>query len=857
MKPSSCTWGAVVAGALLVASGSARAENAANLVSGVQVEPGGEATRVVVETGQPPRFTLFKLTAPMRVVIDIQDADVTGVDGPIAGAGLVDKVTATQFEDAGGRIGRVVVALKDGARYDVRAEGKSVVLTASADQVGEPRPAAPRAELEVTVPPLPASKPAKRLLAIETRRGDDSTMLKLRTDGEPLRYEVKEVEDPPRLVVDLFGVKTKLRRPTKLDHENFEQVRIGKHYHKTRVVIDIAKGIPVYNVAAAEDGLTLALTDRLQPHPDGHKRDENSADDGVARVEDVQVTQEDGFIRLKVKVDGSFKERIASDAPRMKILEFRGRLPEALAKTTDATELGGPVRRVSAFTDPDNPEMVRLAADLSGEVEHKMWRKGDQLFWDFREQAAPPAPAATAAAGFASQSANAAQAMAPAARRYQGKRITLDVKDADILNVLRLISDVSKVNIIASDNVTGKVTIKLRNVPWDQALDMILKVKGLGMEPKRARPGGVVRVAPLTVLQQEEELALKRRQTKEKRIPTSVRLLVVNYASAEELLPQVEQILSERGKASVDARTNVIVVEDIKDNLIQAERLVRTLDTQTPQVLIETRIVEATTSFVRDLGVQWGGDVNFSSANGNPTGLVFPNSVGVLGAANDPAALTAVGGTTTGQPLPPNHAVNYPASIGGPGSTALGMTFGSIGNMGTLNLRLSAAESEGTAKVISAPKVVTMDNKVAMISQGVDIPVETISAAGTQTQLISAALMMEVTPHVTTDGSVLMKIMISNNVPNFSRNVRGVPTIEKKEAQTEVLLDDGATSVIGGIYTRRANETYKYTPFLGKIPLLGWMFKSHLTEDERRELLAFITPHIVNRRQASVNVSGN
>jgi len=167
------------------------------------------------------------------------------------------------------------------------------------------------------------------------------------------------------------------------------------------------------------------------------------------------------------------------------------------------------------------------------------------------------------------------------------------------------------------------------------------------------------------------------------------------------------------------------------------------------------------------------------------------------------------------------------------------------------------AQGHGQAKVVSAPKVVTIDNKTAKISQGVDIPVATISAAGTQTQLIPAALELEVTPHVTTDGSVLLKIHVSNNVPNFERTVLGVPAIEKKEADTEVLLYDGDTSVVGSIYTRRTNESHKYTPFIGKIPLLGWLFQSSFKEDERKELLAFITPRIVNRKKALVDTGDN
>ncbi|MFH1808629.1 MAG: type IV pilus secretin PilQ [Pseudomonadota bacterium] len=856
MKPKSSTWSAIVVGAAVLSTGALRAEQAANRVTGVQLQPAGEATRVLIATEAAPRYTVFKLSAPLRVVIDVQGGDVAALGSPLAGQGLVQGVAATQFDDASGKIGRLVVTLRDGARYDVVAEGQTLVLTATPEQSGrqaaatEP-PAASRgqtpeqtAAVEAQVPELePASPPARRLLAIEARPSNHATLLTLRTDGEPLRYEVKEIDNPPRLVVDLYDVSTRLKKSVAIQDANLQRARVGWHQGKTRVVIDTVRGVPIYDVAVAADGLTLAITDRFP------ERAATNVAPQTATVKDVQVSQMGDFWRIKMTLDGDFEERLASDAPRMKIVELKARLPETLRRTLDASAQNGPVQRVSTFTDPDDPSMVRLAADLRGEVEHKLWHQDNALFWDFRLTAnSGKDPVATTAAGHSTQLQGASQAVAPAARRYSGKRITLDVKEADILNVLRLIADVSKLNIIAADTVTGKVTIKLRNVPWDQALDVILKSKGLGME----RRGGIIRVAPQTELQAEREMKAKQRELDQKSIPTTVKLLVVNYANAAEMLPQVQKILSIRGTATVDARTNVIIVEDIKENLVQAERLVRTLDTQTPQVLIEARIVEASTSFVRNLGIQWGGGLNFSQANGNPTGLVFPYNFGMVGAADSAQSGTLQGGVFK----PSNFAVNYPVAAEGEGS-AMGMSFGSIGDAGTLNLRLTAAESEGQAKVVSAPKVVTIDNKTAKISQGVDIPVATISAAGTQTQLITAALELEVTPHVTTDGSVLLKIHVSNNVPNFERTVLGVPAIEKKEADTEVLLYDGDTSVIGGIYTRRTNESHRYTPFIGKIPLLGWLFQSSFKEDERKELLAFITPRIVNRKKALVNVQDN
>jgi type IV pilus assembly protein PilQ len=311
-------------------------------------------------------------------------------------------------------------------------------------------------------------------------------------------------------------------------------------------------------------------------------------------------------------------------------------------------------------------------------------------------------------------------------------------------------------------------------------------------------------------------------------------------------VPQVQALLSQRGRVTSDQRTNVIIVEDIRDNLEQAERLVRTLDTQTPQVLIEARMVEASSNFVRTLGVQWGGGLFFSERGGNPTGLVFPNNVGLVGAADDQQSLS--GQAIPGSISPTNFAVNLPASNVNSG---LGLNLGSIGNFGFLNARLTAAEASGQAKTISAPKVTTLNNSTAQIFQGQQIIVQSVQNNTVNTTTINAQLSLEVTPHVTADGSVLMDVTISNDRPNFDQRVGANPSIDSKGAETELLVKDGDTAVIGGIYTRNFGESYAQTPFLGSIPLLGWLFKSYTSNDTRTEMLVFLTPRIINRRSST------
>lgn len=432
-------------------------------------------------------------------------------------------------------------------------------------------------------------------------------------------------------------------------------------------------------------------------------------------------------------------------------------------------------------------------------------------------------------------------------RRYRGRRIDLDFNNADIHNILRLLAEVGGVNIVTSDDVSGTVTIRMRNVPWDQALEVILQAKGLGM----VRRGNLIRVAPLETLEKERELAIERRKQLETLEPLETRLVPVSYATAGELEPRVEELLSDRGSVSVDERTNTLIVRDIADILDDVEELIRTLDTQTPQVLVEARIVEATSQYVRDVGIQWGGDVSMSTATGNPTGLIFPANLGVIGGNYDNQTPTGGLSPFQRQISSPNFAVNLPATTGTGQGGALGITMGALGGGVNLAVRLSAAESTGVVRIISSPRILTLDNHEAHIAQGTLIPYSQISAQGVQTAFQEAKLELRVRPHVTSDGSVSMHVKVTRDEPDFTRtSPRGDPTILKREAETDLLIEDGHTAVIGGIYTRNTGRTVDQIPFFGDIPILGVLFQRRRVRDERNELLIFLTPRIVNRAES-------
>lgn len=415
---------------------------------------------------------------------------------------------------------------------------------------------------------------------------------------------------------------------------------------------------------------------------------------------------------------------------------------------------------------------------------------------------------------------------------YRGELISFDFKDADIRDVLRIISDISGFNMVVSENVGGTVTLKLNDIPWDQALEVVLENAGLGATVE----GNVMKIAPLQTIQARQDAETRAARSQEQREPLVTRQVFVNYAKAEEVQVLAEPLLSERGEMRIDVRTNSLLVTDTGGRVNEIEELINNLDTRTPQVLIESRIVQATLDFTRELGVQWGFNYRASAATGNPTGATFPSSVGVGGAG--------VGSPfgTTGD----NFIVDLPAAAGTGSGGVLGIVLGSITGAYDLDIRLSALENRGDGRILSSPKVLTLNNNPARIEQGVSIPFLSVSAAGTQTQFVDATLRLEVTPQVTNDDRVLMNIKVTDNAPDpTTTGANGQPSIRRNEAETQALAADGETIVIGGIFTRNVTENMSGVPWFSRVPLFGWLFSSESRNDQRRELIVFITPRII------------
>jgi type IV pilus assembly protein PilQ len=408
-------------------------------------------------------------------------------------------------------------------------------------------------------------------------------------------------------------------------------------------------------------------------------------------------------------------------------------------------------------------------------------------------------------------------------KEYVGRRISLDFKAVDIADVLRLIAEVSDLNVIAGDEVKGSVTIRLVEVPWDQALDVILLTQGLGF----MRIGNVLRVAGADLLAQEEELRLQERRAKEKLEDLVVKLQPVNYADVGDVSKMISQLLTARGSVNTDTRTNTLIIKDIPSVIDEATALVKAVDTMTPQVMIEAKIVEAGLEFSREFGAVWSFGMNPT----NPT-LGGRDFIPTSGGGIVPAGLanTAVFG---------NPITSSATGFLGLAGTVLDDRF-------NIEADIRAAEVNGDGKVISSPRIVTLDNSEATIEQGVSIPFQTFENGDAQLEFVDAVLKLKVTPHITSDRSIIMKIHVSRNAPDDSVfTLTGSPAIAKNQVKTETLVKDGQTLVLGGIYVVDKAERQSRTPYLHKIPFIGMAFKSHEISDSRKELLIFVTPRIV------------
>lgn len=842
------------------APGEAQAQSAWLEAKTVEIEPAADGRRVVIGLSrEPEQIQESWLSAPPRLVIDLTGPR-PGTPTEVSRYPLPDDlVPQVRVGPHGASLRAVLDFARQPGTHTVRREGTNVIIELAeakepppAPRATTPAPAvaarsapqaapaptptpapsgdAPVAEAKPVEPAAeerPAPTPAGAPLAIRDVRldqGDGGRRLTIDLTRSPDSWKDFVLDNPPRLVIDLKGPapqrQGRLQR-FPLQDEQVVGVRAAWNGSTLRIVVDWRDKVGSYQltqngaqlVAKLSNGpvATIDLPDVLSLSPAVVERTVPS------RRKAATVKVGDEF----TKVDDEF-----TTAP----------VPAAAVPAPPADETP-----VAAANPPPAP------------VEST--------------QAAPPPPAP------AERRVASVPRPAPPARpaAFRGPRISLDFKDADIQNVLRVLADVSGLNIIATDDVRGKVTLHLTDVPWDQALDLVMRSNRLEM----IREGNVVRISTVARLKEERE-ALRAAQDAERELePLRVRYIRVNYARADDaLIDKVKGVLTERGSVTFDERTNTVIVRDIARGIADAEELVRQLDVQSPQVLIEANIVEATESFARALGIQWGYQYNQGPLTGNPTGSNFPGTVGVggsgLGAGTPPNPATP---GVTPSPVPFIADFPVPAGFGGafgPGAgSALDLALGSIDGAHSISARLTALEEQGKGRVISRPRVITMNNVAATIqsltilrvklpSTGTVINTGTGGAAGsasTATEKINTGITLVVTPQISSDGYVLMSIYAKSSQPDFTRTVDGIPNEISREANSNVLIQDGHTVVLGGIFRQTADDRETGLPYLRRIPALGWLFKRMLKQKQNDELLVFLTPKIVSTGTGSLPVA--
>lgn len=441
-------------------------------------------------------------------------------------------------------------------------------------------------------------------------------------------------------------------------------------------------------------------------------------------------------------------------------------------------------------------------------------------------------------------------------------KVSFDFMDADIRNVLRVLTDISGKNIVLSDDVKGKITIKLDNVSWDEAMDIVIRNNDLA----KVEEENIIRIVSSKKFLDEKDKDRKERleflkekemkqRLEEDFVQETVFLNYVDVSEVEKVIRgdearKIKGLLSPTGAITPVKWTNSLIIKDTRENVDEVKKRIKEHDIKPAQVQIEARIVQAGSEFIRDLGVQWGARYKSTIAG---------KEVELTGGRTGTAS---IGGTSTGNPtvgqsgarVSPGlvfpYNVNLPAAVGAGSGGVLGIFIGSAADSLNIDVQLSALESDGKLRIISHPKVVTSDNKPAKINQGKQIPYQTVSQSGTQTQFADAVLGLEVTPQVTRDGNIRLKVKVTKDSADFNNLTVAGPTIDKREAVTELIVKDGETAVIGGIYESEDNVTDSSVPYLSKIPLISWLFKRDFKKTQKTELLLFITPRILQNLYA-------
>ncbi len=803
-------WGLMALVVLCAATPAPAEERTTTAISEIRQETSERSTRLVVECTGPVSYTYYS-PDPLTLVVDIPEVDPSKVPARInVGTREVEAVRVSTMARPDGRtLTRLEVRLASLVPYQIFSRDKSLNLVFERPAEAAEKSAEQRAEA------LPAPAPVA-------------------ADAEPAAAE----------------------RPTEA----------------------AARWRPV---SPGE----LEAIEKLEPVESATPAEPDAPRTPATRILSVVKGEEDGELVLDIRADGALKyQDFFLGNPDRLVVDFPDVLSRASVRSIDVNQ--APVRRVRlAQFSAASPRVARLVLDLTARSPYRIVDTSDGLRILFGEGEPPapaplaalrtepaPDPAAAAVTTPSIQAPSVLPAPAPAPlpgpepqqqsvltegpptaaaatvpsgeKIYTGHPISLDFKDGDLQDIFRLFADISGLNVVVNPGVSGKVTLKLNEVPWDQALDLILKANGLGYTLE----GNVIRIARLADLAREE--TERRKLAEEKALAGDLGTLTtrISYAKAGELSDVLKKAgaLSPRGSINVDPRTNTMIINDLPMYLDRARALIADLDRATPQVEIEARIVVTSRNFTRDVGIQWGFLNQQAPAFGNTTNQAFPHAIVINGQgtpgggipADQGGLAPAAGIGNTGR----GYLVNLPAA----GFTSgIGISLGNIIGSFNLDLALTALERQGRGRLLSTPKVTTQNNQAAEIKQGVQIPIQTVANNTVTVQFKDAVLTLKVTPQITEAGTVILSVEVENNAADFANLVNGIPPINTQSAKTQVLVRDGSTAVIGGIYQSNEQTALQTTPFLGRLPVLGYLFRNRFVTSTNNELLLFITPRII------------
>ncbi len=629
---------------------------------------------------------------------------------------------------------------------------------------------------------------------------------------EPSRFTM---DQPARIALDFPGTKSGLpRKSHPVGVGMVRSINAVEAMGRTRVVINLVSLVPYESKVVGDKvlitldssgstALTQANTERSSP------RARRGARSKIKHIDFRRGPKGEGRVLVTLS-DPSIGIDIREEGGKVVVDFLNSELPEKLARRLDVTDFATPVVNVDARPMGNN---VHMLISPTGEYEHLAYQ-ADELF----------------VVEFKPLSKEQKEELEKKRFQYTGQRLSLNFQDIEIRAVLQLLADFTDLNFVTSDTVSGNLTLRLRNVPWDQALDIILKSKGLSMR----QTGNVLLVAPTEEIAAREKIELESQKQIEELAPLRSEFIQINYAKAADLASllksQDNRLLSERGNVTIDDRTNTLLVQDTAAKLEDIRKLIAKLDVPVRQVLIESRVVIANNDFARDLGVRFGysgfgerSDIGYSVGGGLPA----------------PTNTIIDGPTGLGdQPLLVDLPVVAP-------SGAVNFLIGKIGEH-LLRLELSAMQTEGRGEVISSPRVITSDKSEAVIQQGVEIPYQEASSSGaTSVAFKEAVLELKVTPQITPDDRIIMELAVKKDEADFSRSVLGVPPLNTREINTNVLVEDGETIVLGGVYEQTKSTNTERIPFFGDLPYLGYLFRQESKQNQKQELLIFVTPRIL------------